>query len=146
MERLNKRYVTVKNGYCFWKGKRILDAVKFKVTITPGTSTGRVLGETTPDTRWNGTMEIKTEITRRRTTPWAKELIKEYMRTKKTPELTLSGVLDDADSDYQEAYGKDSVTVVGCVPIGDITLLELDVDGEYLDDAITCNCKDIKFK
>ena len=145
-EKHNKHYVIVKNGYCFLNGKRIYDAVNFTATFTPGVSAGRVLGEMTPNTRWTGTAEIKATITRRRSTPWIKDMIRDYINKGITPELTLSGVMDDKDSDYQEAYGKDSVTVIGCVPTGDLTALALDTEGEFMDDVINCNAKDIKFK
>lgn len=145
-ERYNQRYVVVKNGFCFFNGKRIYDAVKFTATVTPGVSIGRVLGERTPNTRWNGTVEIRVEMTRRRATPWVKDMIRDYLNKGITPEFTLSGVIDDKDSDYQEIYGKESVTLVGCVPTGDLTPLQLDTEGEFLDDTITFNAKDIKFK
>ncbi len=145
-EKYNKKPIIVKNGFCFYKGKRVYDAVKFSVKITPGVSTSNVLGERTPNTRWNGRVEIKFEITRRRSTPWIKEMIRDYLNTGITPEFTLSGVIDDKDSDYQEAYGKESVTVVGCVPTGELTAIELDTEGEFLDDVISGNAKDVKFK
>lgn len=144
-EVLNRKHVMVSEGYCFVNGKRIYDAVKFKLTFTPRVSSARVLGSTTPDSRWRG-YDITAEMTRRRATNWAKEAVQEYIKSGITPEFTLSGVMDDKDSDYYASFGKETVTAVGCVLTSAINLLELDADGEYLDDALTFNVKDVKFK
>ena len=145
-EVLNKKPIMVTEGYCFLDGKRIYDAVKFKAIFTPQVSSGRVLGDKTPNTRWKGTFDITVEMTRRRSTKWSKELVQKYLKNGITPEFTLTGVIEDKDSDYYATYGKETVTVVGCVPTTAINLVELDADGEYFDDVLTFNAKDIKFK
>ena len=144
-EALNRKNIVVTEGYCFLDGKRIYDAVKFKLTFTPRVKTSRVLGSKTQDTRWNG-YDLTVEMTRRRTTKWAKEVVQNYINKGITPEFTVSGVMDDKDSDYYEAYGSETVTAVGCVLTSAINVMELDAEGEYFDDVLTFNAKDVKFK
>ena len=51
--------------------------------------------------------------------------------------------MDDKASDYYSDYGSDTVTAIGCVPTGDINLLNLDANGDILDDALNFNAKDV---
>ena len=82
-------------------------------------------------------------MTRRRSTPFLKEVINEYLRTGITPELTIQGIMDDKGSDYVNDYGTDIVTVTGCVLTGDLPLTALDSAGEVVDDVIGFNAKDV---
>ena len=49
--------------------------------------------------------------------------------------------MNDAGSEYFEKNGSDTVTVVGVVLTGDLSLLLLDADGQVLDDAIGFSAK-----
>lgn len=66
-----------------------------------------------------------------------------YVKTGKTPELTIQGISDDQGSEFYAKNGSDTVTVVGCVPTGDLMLLSLDADGQVLDDSFGFNAKGI---
>ena len=59
----------------------------------------------------------------------------EYLKSGKTPELTIQGIMNDKESDFYAAYGSDVVTVVGCVLTGDFNLSSFDSEGEVLDDV-----------
>ena len=72
-----------------------------------------------------------------------KEKIKEYLKSGKTPELTVQGIMNDENSDYYAEYGSDIVTAVGCVLTGDLPLTALDCEGQVVDDDIAFNIKDI---
>ena len=143
-ETMNKKPIMINQGSCYLDGKKIYDAVKLKVIFTPDVSSGKVLGDKTANTRWKGTYAITAEMTQRRATRWLKEVVKKYIKNGITPEFTISGALEDKDSDYYAEYGRETVTVVGCVLTSAINLLELDADGEFLEDALTFNCKDVK--
>ena len=67
------------------------------------------------------------------------------MENKVTPNFTFQGICTDEQSDYYKDYGGQAVTVTGCVPTGDITVLSHDVNSDFVQDSITFNCKDIKF-
>ena len=76
-------------------------------------------------------------------TPWLKEAIQKYQTTKATPEFTIQGIMNDESSDYYAENGSETVTCVGCVLTGDLNLINLDSNGEIVDDSIAFNVKDI---
>lgn len=138
----NKSPVSLREGSVFLDGVEVMDCVKCEITVTPDVWTGKQLGERTDSSRWLGA-KITGNMTRRRSTPWLKDKITEYLKTGATPEFTITGIMDDKNSDYYKDHGKDTVTAVGVVLTGDIPLTRLDSAGEIVDDAITFNAKDI---
>ena len=138
----NKNPISLREGKAFIDGVEVLDSVKFEVKFTPDVWEGRQLGERTPSSRWLGA-KITGSMTRRRSTPWLKQAIQTYNRTKGTPEFTIQGIMNDTNSDYYDGYGTDVVTCVGCVLTGDLTLQSLDSEGQVLDDVLSFNIKDI---
>lgn len=138
----NKSPISLREGRVMLDGLVVADCVKFEMKFTPDVWSGKQLGEKTPSSRWLGG-KIAGSMTRRRSTPFLKDKIKEYLKSGKTPEMTIQGVMDDKNSDYYETYGSDVVTAVGCVLTGDLTLSSLDSGGEVLDDNIAFNVKGI---
>lgn len=138
----NRNPMSLREGKVFLDGVEILDGVKCEITFTPDVWTGKQLGERTNSSRWLG-YSITGNITRRRSTPWLEEKIKEYKKTGVTPEFTIQGIMNDPNSDYYEAYGSNVVTATGCVLTGDLPLTRLDSSGEIVDDAISFNARDI---
>lgn len=138
----NKSPISLSEGKVFIEGVEVMDSVKANIKFTPNVWTGKQLGEKTPSSRYLGYV-ITGSITRRRSTPWLKEVIAKYRKTGETPELTIQGVMNDENSDYYKAHGEDSCTCVGCVLTGDMNLIDLDSNGEVVDDVINFNAKDI---
>lgn len=138
----NKSPISLREGKVFIDGVEVMDSVKCDIHFTPETWSGKQLGEQSNSTRWLG-YAISGSITRRRSTPWLKEAIKKYTKTKATPEFTIQGIMDDANSDYYAAHGSDTVTAVGCVLTGDLPLTSLDSAGEIVDDNIAFSAKEI---
>lgn len=138
----NKNPISLREGKIFIDGVECVDSVKCEIKFTPDVWTGRQLGEVTQSSRWLG-CSISGTITRRRSTPWLKDAIKDFTKNKSTPEFTIQGIMDDENSDYYADNGSETVTCVGCVLTGDLTLVSLDSGGEVLDDAISFNAKDI---
>jgi len=138
----NKNPISLREGKVFIDGVEVMDSVKANIKFTPDVWTGKQLGEKTPSSRYLG-YAITGSITRRRSTPWLKEVIAKYRKTGETPELTIQGVMNDENSDYYKAHGEDSCTCVGCVLTGDMNLIDLDSNGEVVDDVINFNAKDI---
>lgn len=138
----NKNPISLREGKIFIDGVEVCDSVKCEIKFTPDVWTGRQLGEITPSSRWLGAA-ISGSITRRRSTPWLKEAIQQYMNDKGTPEFTIQGLMDDENSDYYADNGSIVVTCVGCVLTGDLNLINLDSDGQVVDDTIAFNAKDI---
>lgn len=138
----NKSPISLKEGKVFIDGVEVLDCITCKITFTPQVWTGKQLGERTNSSRWTG-YDITGTITRRRSTNWLEQKIREYKASGKTPELTIQGVMNDQNSDYYEANGTNTVTAVGCVLTGDLPLTSLDSNGEVVEDQINFNAKDI---
>lgn len=138
----NKNPISLREGHIFIDGVECADSVKCEIKFTPDVWTGKQLGERTPSSRWLG-YAITGSITRRRSNNWLREKIKEYKASGATPELTIQGIMDDANSDYYAAHGTDTVTAVGCVLTGDLPLTALDSGGDIVDDVIAFNAKDI---
>lgn len=138
----NKNPISLREGHIFIDGVECADSVKCEIKFTPDVWTGKQLGERTPSSRWLG-YAITGSITRRRSNNWLREKIKEYKASGATPELTIQGIMDDANSDYYAAHGTDTVTAVGCVLTGDLPLTALDSGGDVVDDVIAFNAKDI---
>ena len=138
----NKNPISMREGKVFIDGVECFDGVKCNIKFTPDVWTGKQLGERTPSSRYLG-YAITGTITRRRSTPWLKDIIDNYKKTGETPELTIQGIMDDAGSDYHKNNGNITCTAVGCVLTGDINLIDLDSGGDVVDDAISFNAKDI---
>lgn len=138
----NKNPISLREGKAFLDGVEVMDSIKFNIKFTPDVWTGRQLGERTPSSRWLGAA-ITGTMTRRRSTPWLKEAIKKYMDSKETPEFTIQGIMNDENSDYYADNGADTVTCVGCVLTGDLNLIDLDSEGNVVEDSVAFNIKDI---
>lgn len=139
-----RNHIDCSQGRAFLDGEECLDAVSFSIVFSPVTSSTKTLGHTGEDTRWKG-HTIKVTLSEYRSTDWIKQAIKNYLENKVTPNFTFQGICTDEQSDYYKDYGSQAVTVTGCVPTGDITVLSHDVNSDFVQDSITFNCKDIKF-
>lgn len=138
----HKNPISLREGKVFIDGIEIYDSVKCEIKFTPDVWTGRQLGDRSGSSRWLG-YSITGSITRRRTTSWLKNVIQGYMKTGKTPEFTIQGIMNDEGSEYYANNGSDTVTVVGVVLTGDLSLISLDGEGQVLDDVIGFNAKAI---
>lgn len=138
----NKNPISLREGKVFIDGVEVADSVACTIKFTPDVWTGKQLGERTNSSRWLG-YNITGSITRRRSTNWLAEKIKEYRKSGATPEMKIQGIMNDENSDYYAAHGTDTVTCVGCVLTGDLPLTALDSGGEVVDDVIAFNAKDI---
>ena len=136
----NRQPMSVRHGKVFMDGVAVLDSVKFSVKFTPVIWEGSQLNDLTPSTRWLG-YKVTGSMTRYRTTPWVRDMVKEFIKTGRTPEFTIQGELDDPGSDYGAAHGAITVTVIGVVFTGDLNLLELDASGNEATEEVNFNAK-----
>lgn len=138
----NKNPISMREGKIFIDGIEVADSVKCEIKFAPDVWTGKQLGEITPSSRWLGGT-LTGSITRRRSNAWLKEAIQKYLNDKGTPEFTIQGVMDDKNSTYYANHGSNVITCVGCVLTGDLNLVNLDSNGEVVDDVIGFNAKGI---
>ncbi|MDO4301641.1 MAG: phage tail tube protein [Clostridia bacterium] len=145
-DKLNRSRILLNKGNMYWDGEIIADGIKCEIIVTPKVTTSKSLNETVPSSRWAGIESIKATVTEYRSTARAKNLVKNYLETGETPEVTIQGTQDDENSDYYEAIGKETVTALGCVPTDAIKILSLDASSdEHLQDEMSFNVKDLKF-
>ena len=104
----NKNPISLREGEVFIDGVKCLDSVKCEIKFTPDVWEGKQLGDITPSSRWLGG-KITGNITRRRSTPWLKDIIKKYLANKETPEITIQGIMNDKGSDFYAKHGTDTV-------------------------------------
>lgn len=139
---VNKRRISLREGSLYLNGTKVLDAVKVEAVYTPEVTESRALKEKGLSRRWIG-HDITGTITEYRTTPWLHDAIKSYIKSGITPEFTLQGIQDDKNSDYFDKNGKIKVTLKGVVLTGDLSLLNLDAEGELLQDEIEFGAHDL---
>ena len=139
-----RNHIDCTQGKVFLDGEECTDATSYSIIFTPLISSTKTLGHTGEDTRWKG-HNIKVNLSEYRSKPWLKNAIKNYLENGKTPVFTIQGMDMDTQSDYYADYGGQTVTVTGCVPIGDITVLAQDVNSEFMQDTITFAGKDLSF-
>lgn len=132
---INKRRISLREGSLFLDGTKVADAVKCEAVFTPEVVESRALKEKGLSRRWIG-YDITGTITEFRTTPWMYNAIQKYIKNGETPEFTLQGIQNDKNSDYHDKYGNIKVTLKGVVLTGDLSLLNLDAEGELLQDEI----------
>ncbi len=138
----NKRRISLREGRVYLDGKEIMDAVKLEAVFTPDVNESRGLKERGVSRRWLG-FDITGTITEYRTTPWIHEAIKKYMKNGITPEFTITGVQDDKGSDYYAKYGNITKTLRGVVLTGDLSLINMDGEGDVMQDEIEFGANDM---
>lgn len=142
----NDKPIMLANGKVYdGDGHEVLDAVTFTISAHLKNWTGKTLGaDGKRSTRVTG-VEYDGTITRRKTTPWTKQFIQDFKDGKVT-EFTVQGQIADQDSDYYAKYGNETVTAYGCIPTGDLTLFEANVDSEDArNDTINFNIYDVVY-
>ncbi|MGN0332172.1 MAG: phage tail tube protein [Lachnospiraceae bacterium] len=141
----NRRHISLRQGKVARDGEVMLDTCKIDITYKVEVSETKSLGEMGTNRKWIG-RDVEVVVEEYRANDNAKKMIEDFESTGKTPEYTIQGIRDDHDSDYYDKYQKDEVvTVTGCVPKGDISALNLDMDGDVVKDTITYGGKKIKF-
>lgn len=133
---------SMREGKGYIDGELVIDLMKAEINFTPDVAEKRALGERGKTRRWLG-FDVTGSITAYRTTPLFKKMVKSYLNSGKTPLFTFVGKQDDPEADYDQNYGKDVITVEKAVITGDINLLSLDTEGEYVQDEIEFGGKNV---
>ena len=141
-KRTNKSPLSAREGKIYIDGTLVADACKFQLIFTPKVWEGKTLGEQGTNRRWIG-YDITGTIEQWKTTPMYKKKVLEYIKTGKTPEMKIQGISEDKNSDYYDINKGDTITAVGCVMTGDISLMELDTDGDEVKESIKFGTKDL---
>lgn len=140
--RVNESPLSAREGKVYIDGVLVADSCKFKVVFKPDVWEGKQLSEQGTNRRWIG-YDIEVTIEQWKTTRMYRQKINEYIKTGRTPEMTVQGIQEDKNCDFYDEYGAEEVTCVGCVPKGDINLMEMDTDGDVVKESITFGAKRI---
>lgn len=140
MERMSLR-----EGNAYLDGEKVMDAVTCEVMFTPEVAESRSIGQRGLSRRWIGG-DTTGSISEYKSTPWLKNAVKSYIDTGKTPKFTMVFVQNDPASDYSSTYGKDIVTLENVVITSDIPLIQLDSEGELVQDEIEFGAENIIIK
>lgn len=141
-KRTNRSPLSAREGKVYLDGAMIADACKFKVVFKPNVWSGKQLSEPGTNRRWTG-YDIEVTIEEWKTTRRYRNLIDTYLKNGKTPELTIQGIQEDKNSDFYDKNKAEKVTCVGCVPTGDISLIDMDTEGDVVKESITFGAKRI---
>lgn len=141
-KRVNASPLLVTSGKVFSNGAQVADAVKFMVKFKPKVWEGKRLSDRGTHRRWTG-YDVEVNLVEWKTNRRYKTVINEFLKTGKTPEFTFQGIQEDKNSDFYDENGADEITCIGCVPTSDISLLELDTDGDVSKIDVTFGAKDI---
>lgn len=142
--RHNKSPLSMREGKITIDGDVVAEASKYNLVFTPTVWEGKTLSEKGTNRRWIG-FDVTGTLERWKTNKLWKNKVKQYIKTGATPEMEITGICDDPNSDFYIANGKknDEITAVGCVLTGDIPLMDLDTDGEVVKESIKFGAKDL---
>lgn len=141
-ERVNSRPLSAREGKAYIDGVVVYDACKFKVVFKPAVWEGKQLSELGTNRRWIG-YDIEVILEEWKTTNRYKDMVDKYLKSGVTPELTIQGIQTDKNSDFYDRNGSNKITCVGCVPIDDISLSDMDTDGDVVKDSVKFGAKRI---
>lgn len=140
--KVNSRPLSAREGKAYIDGVVVYDACKFKVVFKPDVWEGKQLSEQGTNRRWIG-YDIEVILEEWKTTNRYKDMVDKYLKSGVTPELTIQGIQTDKNSDFYDRNGSNKITCVGCVPIDDIPLSDMDTDGDVVKDSVKFGAKRI---
>lgn len=141
-KRVNSSPLSAREGKVYIDGVLVADSCKFKVVFKPDVWSGKQLSEMGTNRRWIG-YDIEVQITQWKTTRMYRTMIDKYLKDGITPEMTIQGIQTDKNSDFYLKNKSEKVTCMGCVPTGNINLIDMDTDGDVVKEEITFGAKKV---
>lgn len=124
-------------GKLYINGEQVLDARKVLIKVSINNTESKRLGDRTTSSRTVG-YDVSVEISQYKSNKFAIDIIKKYLDTGLTPKFKVQAMNNDKGSDFFRKYGNDTITVTGCVPTGDLNLIDLDASTtDYVEETIT---------
>ena len=138
--RVNSSPLSAREGKVYIDGVLVADSCKFIVKFKPDVWSGKQLSESGTNRRWIG-YDIELTVTQWKTNRMYRTMVDKYLKDGATPELTIQGIQTDKNSDFYVTNKSEKVTCVGCVPTGDINLIDMDTEGDVVKEEITFGAK-----
>lgn len=124
-------------GKLYIDGEQVIDARKVLIKVSINNTESKRLGDRTTSSRTVG-YDISVEISQYKSNKFAVDIIKKYLDVGLTPKFKVQAMNNDKGSDFFSKYGNDTITVTGCVPTGDLNLIDLDASTtDYVEETIT---------
>lgn len=124
-------------GKLYIDGEQVIDARKVLIKVSINNTESKRLGDRTTSSRTVG-YDISVEISQYKSNKFAVDIIKKYLDVGLTPKFKIQAMNNDKGSDFFSKYGNDTITVTGCVPTGDLNLIDLDASTtDYVEETIT---------
>ena len=140
--RVNSSPLSAREGKVYIDGVLVADSCKFLVTFKPDVWSGKQLSERGTNRRWIG-YDVEVQVSQWKTNRMYRTMIDKYLKDGTTPEMTIQGIQNDKNSDFYATNKSEKVTCVGCVPTGDINLIDMDTEGDVVKEEITFGAKRI---
>lgn len=124
-------------GKLYIDGEQFLNARKVLIKVSINNTESKRLGDRTTSSRTTG-YDISVEISQYKSNKFAVDIVKKYLDVGLTPKFKVQAMNNDKGSDFFSKYGNDTITVTGCVPTGDLNLVDLDASTtDYVEETIT---------
>lgn len=141
---MDVKRMSAREGRGFVDGKIVTSLIKLNAVFTPEVTKKRVMGQRGMTSKVIG-YDITGTITQFKNTPWIRDSIKTYLDTGVFPQIDIQAVMDDSDSDYVKNFGADKIQLIGVQFDGDLTLVDLDSEGEEVQEEVTFGASEIRF-
>ena len=136
--------MSAREGRGFVNGNRVTSLIKLNAVFTPEITDKRVAGQRGTSAKVIG-YAITGTITQFKATRWLRDAIKTYMTTGVFPQMDIQAVMDDADSDFFSTYGEERIQLIGVQLTGDLPVIDIDAEGEEIQEEVTFSAAEIRF-
>lgn len=136
--------MSAREGRAFVDGNQVTSLIKLNAVFTPEVTKKRVVGQKGMTSKVIG-YDITGTITQFKATRWIRDAIKEYLTTGVFSKVDIQAVVDDKDSDFYKSYGEDRIQLIGVQLEGDLPLIDIDAEGEEIQEEITFSAAEVRF-
>ena len=136
--------MSAREGRAYVNGSEVTSLIKLNAVFTPEISEKRTVGQRSTSAKILG-FGITGTITQYKATRWLRNGIKQYLNTGVFPQMDIQATMDDADSDFYEQYGAERIQLIGVQLSGDLTLIDLDAEGEEVQEEVTFIASEVRF-
>lgn len=136
--------MSAREGRGFVNGSQVTSLIKLHAVFTPEVSEKRVVGQRGKTPKVIG-FGITGTITQFKATRWIRDAVKTYLTTGIFPLMDIQAVMDDPDSDFVRRYGEDRVQLIGVQLTGDLSLIDIDAEGEEIQEEISFIATEVRY-
>lgn len=136
--------MSAREGRGFVNGKKVTSLLKLNAVFTPEITDKRTVGQKGTSSKVVG-YAITGTITQFKATRWLRDAIKQYLTTGIFPQMDIQAVSDDSDSDFHNSFGEERIQLIGVQLTGDLPIIDIDAEGEEIQEEISFSASEIRF-